>query len=264
MPRDYSPFGGRRVNTADSGVPSRLLCAVRAPTKAGTTRFALTAPKENGILFCNFDRPLRDNVPDLAKLVGKAELIEMDCTNWLRGGAEDVQARAKKVVMNVKNAAHQAIKDGVSTVVIDKATDLHDALPWAAFGAAEKVMRSGAKMWKDKTPQNTYWKNFLQPFKASNCKTNLVLVHRTKDEYVDDKPSGETVPRGYEDIAYECTVNVELLKDRTIEGPKKFKLVVTDCTFNTTIEGDELSGKMVNFCDLAMLIAPESEPEDWA
>ncbi len=264
MARDYSSFGGRRLNVGESGIPSRLLVCVRAPTKAGTTRFTLTAPKAHGILFFNFDRPLRDNVPDLKSLIGKAELIEIDCTAWARGG-NDAQDRAKKVVQNLRNAAHQAIKDGISTVVIDKATDLHEALPWAAFGAESKIVRSGQKLWKEKGPQNTYWKNLLQPFKATSCKTNLVLVHRTKDEYGDDdKTTGETLPRGYEDIEYECTVSVELMKDRTLQGAKKFSLRVSDCTFNTGAEEQELKGKMVNFADLAMLIAPESEEGDWA
>ena len=109
-------------------------------------------------------------------------------------------------------------------------------------------------------------------------RTNLVLIHQQGEEYFDDKPTGRSKSKGWNQVSYECTVSVELAKrfeidedDDDEDRPRKrksnpddkFSLKVCDCTYKTEIEGEELTGSMVNFTELAMMICPDVDEEHW-
>lgn len=248
MALDLSKFGGKRITKG--GVPRNLIVDVCADTKCGTTRFALKAPRKRGIAYINFDRPLIE-VQGLKKLLGGAELQEVSCQDWSR----DNQDAAKKVLERVKGSCQKALADRASTVVVDKATDLHAAAMVALYGRTTKIMQ------RDRGPINEWWTNFLHPFKNSD--TNLILIHRWGEKYLNDKPTGLSRSKGWGDISYHATMCVEMGKDRKRDGLDKFWLEILDCTFDTSIEGEELRGKLISFAELAMMVIPTSDESDW-
>jgi len=247
---DLSKYGGKRIRKG--GVPNNLLVDLRAATKCGTTRLALKAPKKNGMCYVNFDRPLIE-VQNLAKLIGDANLQEVPCQEWSRNPND--QGRAKEIAERVQRAAHEAVRQEASTVVIDKATDLNSCVKFALYGKEDRIVK------REYGVLNTWWKNLLQPFKASY--TNLILIHKLAEVYKDDSPTGITKSKGWGEISYECTVSVEMGKDPKAEGLDKFWLFISDCTFSTKVEGMEMRGKEISFANLAQLILPTSDPSDW-
>lgn len=259
---DYlNQYGVKRVTDFKS--PEALLIDVRARTKSGTTRFGLSAPKRNGMLYCNFDRDLT-NVRNLRQVIaGSANVRELDCTKWTRTSGDESRVKAFNVMKTLRNAVTAALKNGISSVIVDKGTDMHDCIAYAEFGAPDKSRKIGTKVYKDQAPLNRFWKSFFQEFKAYP-KTNLVIIHQWGEEYFDDKPTGRSRSKGWNGVSYECTASVELEKDPEEDGQDKFVARVVDCTFKTEIEGEELRGKKVNFKRVAGLICPDRDSEHWA
>lgn len=249
MALNLAKWGAKRITKGN--IPRNLLIDVRAETKCGTTRLCLkNTPRKNGIVFCNFDRPLEE-VRGLEKFIAGADLQEVPCQDWSRKD----QDSSIEVVKRLEGVCADAVKQRASLVVIDKATDLNECYKMALYGKIDQIVK------RDYGKLNARWSNLLQPFK--NSETSLILVHRLGEVYKNDKPTGISKSKGWGDVAYHCTVSVEMGKDYKEEGVDKFWLEVTDCTYDTRVEGEELRGKSISFTKLAMMIYPESDSADW-
>lgn len=228
----------------------RLIVSVQGEEGTGKNHFAFTAPgpiavqsidvgtegmvekfiKQGKQIFVkDYDKPL--TVGDLKD----PELVNKTCEEaeaFLNEWEEDF----KKLVQSAR------------TIVWDTATDLWSILRWARAGRMEKI----PPLWY--TQMNQEYSNMVQLAYRTN--TNLILIHKVKDEWVNNDKTGEKIRAGNNESGY--LVQVELT---TQKSGKDFEFYIDKCRANIDLQGEVLPA--MTFNELAMMIYPDSNPEDW-
>lgn len=230
----------------------RIILAIDGKEKVGKTRFCLTAP--GPIAFFNIDLGTEGVLDVYCKENPKKKVYIQTFHVRMLEGKEGQDAAL--VVWQRLITAYRAVLGKVRTVVIDTSTELWDIVRLAAFGKLSQVKSHHYG------PVNSQFRDFIRMAYDSN--TNLILIHKLKDEYENDKKTGRLVRGGFSDTGFMVQANATLSKDPKAESiDEKFKLLITDCRQNTNAEGTELVGPFCNFPFLAQTIMPYSDPGDW-
>jgi len=107
-------------------------------------------------------------------------------------------------------------------------------------------------------PVNAEYRELIRKAYASG--KNLILLHKMKDEYVNDKRTGSLKRSGFSDTGYMVQVNVRMWRDEE----NNFHLYVKDCRQSPEVAGLDLLNDMANFTTLATLVFPETTEKDWS
>jgi hypothetical protein len=108
---------------------------------------------------------------------------------------------------------------------------------------------------------NAEFRRFIHMAEESDV--NLILLHRLKEEYKGDKPTGKLVMAGFNEISYMMHTNVRCWRDFTASFPDFFRATVIDCRQNPEAHGFEFAGTDVNFQNLGMTVFPDTSEDDW-
>lgn len=256
---DVSGTGFRPVSTE---IRKRLIVSLQAPHKAGKTRWALTAP--GPIAYINFDVGLEGVVePFIA--AGK-EIMESQYRLTGRG--------AKGKMGDVKNEAAVemwerfqrdyffAMDSGrFRTLVIDTGTEAYELIRLARFGKLAQV---------EPHHYGPVKAEFEEVIRAGldSTTTNLILLHKVKDEYINDKKTGRKEFAGYSNMGFLVQVILELWRTNDEESGLVFHSRVLDARHQSAVDNgligmefDSVSG-MSDFPTLASMVFGAGR-EEW-
>jgi hypothetical protein len=230
----------------------RLIVAIDGETGCGKNRLAFSFP--DPIAFMSFD-------PNYAKALAEAKgmgrtvhratysipVIKPDGKNGekVAGAMGDVWDQFAVDYIG-------AIRDPqVSTIVIDTATELFELITYAIYGKNVQVMP------KERGHAYATYRQVIREAESSD--KSLVLIHKMKDEWKQDKSTGRRIRAGYKDTDYCTTTELLMVKDNTLPYPDRYSCRIVKCHINPEIEWDgngngELVGDMVSYDNIAALV----------
>lgn len=233
-------------------VKQRLIVAIDGETGSGKNRLAFSFP--DPIAFLSFD-------PNYAKTLNEARktrkrilrasyslpVIKPDGRN-----AEVVAGVAGELWDKVAVDFMGAIRDSkVQTIIVDTATELFELIKLAIYGKTVQVMQ------RDLGHAYASYRQFIREAESSD--KNLVLIHKMKDEYKQDKSTGNRIRAGYKDTAYSVTTEVLMEKDPSEPFPDRYHAKIIKCHLRPEIEWDgngngELTGELISFESLQAMV----------
>lgn len=235
-------------------VKKRIIMAIDGLEKSGKSHFALSAPEPIGVI--NFD----------IGLDGVVQKWQDDKDIWVQDvrfvvedframKPEDAAKEADRMLRSVTKA-YKDILGEARTIVVDNATELWELVRLSHFGKLEQV-----KPHHYVHPNNEY-REFIR-VAYDQSRTNLILLHKMSDEYVNDKTTGNKKRKGFSDTGYLVQVNALCYREILQPVPDCFHMTITDCRQNAELSGIDLSGNDLNFQQLAMQVFPGTKAEDW-
>jgi len=243
----------------------RLIVSIEAAQKCGKTRWALTAP--GPIAYINFDVGLEGVVePFLAAGKSVLESRYMVLGKGNRGKMGEIKNdNAVAQWEQFKKDYYYAMGSGkFRTVVIDTGTEAYELIRLARFGKLVQV---------DPHHYGPVKAEFAEVLRAGldSNDTNLIITHKLKDEYINDKRTGKKERAGYSDIGFVVQLSLRLWRtDEDDDGTPHlvFHSRVEDARHDNAVRngliGMEFDSEsdMSDFPTLASMVFGDS-PEDW-
>jgi len=242
---------------AKSGdIKHRIIMSVSALEKQGKTHFALTAP--GPIVFLDFDIGCEGVIH---KFLSQKEILlpsegqKKDSATFqvpiIAGQPIDINKctvlweRFKKLYCGALQS------DGARTVIVDTATDAWELLRLAKFGKLTQVMphQYGSV--------NAEYRELIRM--AYGFNKNVILLHKMKPQYLNDKRTGKYERSGFNDTGFLVQMNTELFHDE--DG---FNIRIIDCRQNMDIADEVFTGNdLCNFPFVASMAIDGTSPDDW-
>lgn len=249
---------------ADTTIHPRLVIAVDGMEKCGKTHFALTAPGPIAL----FDEDIGTEGV-VAKFAGKKDIWHMPFS------VPDNYKAAEQMLIKVTKAYKEALQVA-RTVVIDTASGLWELVRMARFGKLTQIKGHHYG------PVNAEFRALIRE-DAMRSKANVILLHKMKKQYVQDKKSGDGnwngkyERTGFGETGYLVQANLRVYRDPATvqfieddEGeeqeerkPGAFHIKVNDSRHNEKAQGMVFDGFMCTFPIIAMALQPESTAADW-
>lgn len=237
-------------------VKPRLIVSIEGEEKTGKNHFAFTAPGPIYLQTC--DPSGIDGV--VQKFTGKVWVPKDGAYQLKLQPNQCSAAEMKKIadpLLDKWVANFRAALPKVRTIVWDTADELWELTRLAKFGELTPRLSQG-----DRNNQygelNTFYESLIK--EAFGYPVNFILIHRVKDQYVNNARSGVRVRAGYKDVYFLTQVNLRSMKVVTQGVGAQFGIQVLDCRRNPTIEGSMMVN---NFRQLAMSVLPEVDPDTW-
>jgi hypothetical protein len=234
----------------------RTIIGVEGLEKEGKTSFALSAP--GPIALFNMDIGLEGVVE---KYIDEKEILVADFDY------RDATSASEWVEMweRIKKAFLAAGKNkDIRTVVLDTATEMWELLRLARFGKLTQVQPYHYG------PVNTEYRDLIR--KIYDTDKNLILLHKMKSEYINDKSTGEMIRSGFADTGYLTQINIRVWRRNLAQDGRSVNLKINDGTFGLTVAdcrqkadvaGVELTDPLNTFPMLMTQVYPETDSEEW-
>ena len=282
-PKDLGLDSDSFVGTDDSDddLPQRVIANIEGGQKTGKDHFALTAP--GPIVLFNFDcglegviekfrrgfpgsKPKRIIVAGVPKSGQRypsyrfaRPVPERGETRKSLGYLDRVKKLASPIWERWINDMSEFYESESRTGIIDTGG--------AAFGLAKFAFHG-----MDKGRPNPKDDPYGQ--KSGDMKTifqglitdgysydkNVLWLHRIKEKWVSNAPSGQYMADGYNQVAYEVMTTIRTSKTK-VKGKNEFTAEVRDCRIDTQMEGDKFEGALCNFPTVMAAIFGTSEDE---
>lgn len=240
----------------------RLIVGVEGEERAGKNHFGFTAPGPIYLQTCdpNGTEGVRQKFVEKGKEIKWAGYQ----LNLNPGTSKQKVADAAKPVWDRFVANYVAALPVARTIVWDTGDEFWELLRLSTFGELAPKLPKGER-------NNTYGElnaEYEQLIKASFAyPVNLIIIHRMKDEYVNDSKTGKRRRAGYKDINYLTQVNLKAFKIGMVHPQTgepmpgaRFGMQVLDCRRNPDIEGTVIEN---DFMTLALSVLPEVDPQVW-
>jgi hypothetical protein len=234
-------------------VVPRLIVGIEGLEKQGKSHFALTAPGPTA--YFSSDVGLEGVISKFAPNKS-VYVMEME--------VPDVKDKAELVWNKYLKAYQEVLALPLSTirsVVVDTATELWELLRMKEFGKLTQVMPHHYG------PVNAKYRAMIRM--AYDSKKNLILLHKMKSKYINDKRTADYERAGFADTGFLVQVNAQVYRDPPwvdedgVQNPGDFNLYIRDCRQNPDMAGVTLTGDMCNFPVLASLVLPEVDMGEW-
>ena len=223
----------------------RIVLSISGLEKCGKTHFALTAPAPT-IMFSTD--------------IGEEGVVEKfsDKEIWVMPIArmdEDSAEQAPKEYARFHEAYTDALRNkDVRTIIFDTATEIWEMLRMARFGRLTQVMPY------QYGPVNSEYRALIR--EAYGYNKNLILLHKMKPQYVNDKRTADYDRAGFGDTGFLVQVNTRVYRYSPEDGGD-FAIYVEDCRQEPNMAGEELVGPMCSFPFLAGMVLPDIDPKEW-
>lgn len=239
---------------ANAAVKKRLIMAIDGREKSGKSHFALSGPEPIGVinLDIGLDGVIQKWQDDKAVWVQDVKVNIQELKELTPQAAAGEADRAYSTVVK----AYKAVLGEARTIIWDNATEIWELLRMARFGKLDHVKPHHYG------PVNAEYRELLR-MAYDQERTNLVLLHKMKDEYVDDKRTGLVKRAGFADTGFLVQVNALTYREPGVDVPDCFHLQVQDCRQNAELAGVDLSGHDMTFQQLAMQIFPGTREDEW-
>lgn len=235
-------------------VRPRLIISVQGSEGGGKSHFAMSAP--GPIYHQNADFGT-EGVID--KFNSRKEIHKADYSIVLPESVQQLEGAAyMDSVANLCNPKWESFKRDfrfalprARSVVWDTADEFWELIRLARFGKLDQIKAHHYG------PVNREYRDLINEAYSSDC--NLIMLHKMKDEYVNDKRTGALKRTGFKDADYAAQVAV-----RSFKQDGQFYLEVIKCRLNTDIEGMTIpQSPDTGFADLAQMVLPQFEREQW-
>lgn len=237
LPQGFAPSSSLRVKR-------RLIMSLSGREKQGKTHFSLTAP--GPIAFFSMDLGTEGVVgkfPDKEIWVGEYDYHSIQGMDPAAIAGEWERLK-RDYIMIMKTPE-------IRTVVWDTATEVWEMIRIARFGKLTQVKPHHYG------PVNAEYRDLLRLAYAGD--KNLILLHKMKAEYVEDKRTGRFERAGFGDTGFLVQLNALAWRDQ--EG--MFGITVQDSRQNPALMGEEIMEPLLSFPFLATQVFPETEEGDW-
>jgi hypothetical protein len=241
---------------ADDTVHKRIILSIGGREKQGKTHLALSAPAPIGIFSSDIGT---EGVVNKFKREGK--------DIW----AHEMQVpekhdEAKEIWENFKKAYYGILRvPEIRTVIFDTATEIWELLRICRFGKLTQVMPY------QYGPVNAEYRRLLKD--CYSTQKNLILLHKMKPVYIDDKRTKNFENAQFSDTPYIAQVNVEVFRStpkkacpycKKSDGIQRhWGIKIKDCRQNPELIDKVFTDQLCTFPFIASLIVPESDQEDW-
>ena len=235
----------------------RLIISVEGQEKQGKTRFGLTAP--GPIALFNLDIGLEGVIDQFVdtKEILVADFNYRDATKaseW-----EEMWERMKKAYYNALSSPK------IRSLVVDTASELWELARLARFGKLDKVQPYHYG------PVNAEFRDLIRKSYESN--KNVILLHKMKKEYMDDKYTGNYERSGFGDTPYLVQANLATWRITAMDklgggkgredGYTGFGITIKDCRQTSELASTELLEPMNTFPFFATSVFPDMEVSEW-
>lgn len=252
-------LAGTGFQRADDAPKHRLLANIEGMEKSGKTNLALTAPAP--IAYVDVDlgsEGVLHKFQDKKEIWVSRHKLELDFA-LVKDPTQDQMNKAADAAYVVWSKIRKdwitALDSGVRTLITDTGTELWEILRMARFGRLMQVKSHHYG------PVNMEFRDLIR--RAEERDVNLLMLHKLKEEYKGDKPTGLMRMAGFNDIPYMMHLNVRCWKDSTQPFPDCFRATIVDSRQNPEINGMEMVGADIDFVNLGSLVYPESSEDDW-
>ena len=223
----------------------RIILSIEGLEKCGKTHFALTAPGPTALFSLDIGEE---------GVVSKFDSKDI----WIMSidrVDEDSAEEAPKEYARFKKAYLDLLRgDDVRTIILDTATEIWEILRMARFGRLTQVIPY------QYGPVNAEYRALIR--EAYNYNKNLVLIHKMKPKYVNDKRTSEYERAGFGDTGFLVQVNAQIYRYSPEDGGE-FVLYIRDCRQEPDLAGEEFVGPMCTFPFLASMVLPNMNPGNW-
>lgn len=254
----------------------RLIVAIDALEKDGKTRFSLTSPGPIG--YMDFDNRSEGTIEQFLA-AGKKIMWRVDDRGNPKpyqipadAGATDEKAKqtqdeARAEWKKFEDDFEKLLKNpDVRTIVVDTATEAWELIRLAGFGRLKEIP---PHLYSE---VNSAFRRLIR-LARKQTRVNLILVHRLKDEWANEKQgdrlksytTGKQVRGGFGETGFLVDANLLLYRlplAKCEDGDLGFRLLVKDCGANAELRGLELANEMISFPILASMITSTS-PDEW-
>ena len=248
-----NPFA--RFTHADQGYRQRLIGASFGEVGTGKTSFWLGAP--GPIVVFSLDKGLEGVVE---KYQSDKQIYFKEYP-WSPGQFGDDDAAAKAAAELVRDeiiADYEHSLNIARTIVVDKETSVWEVFRYAEWGAPNDAPRNYPKL-------NQAYRHFVNLGKDTDL--NIGFIQSMKDEWSTVKKAdggtkgaftGKRVRTGFSEL--DELVHIDL-RHRRAEG--KFLIDVGKSRGPGSGDIQDQTFENLSFSDFAMMVFPESTPEDW-
>jgi hypothetical protein len=234
-----------------SVVKPRLIAAVCGLEKTGKNHFAFTAPDPIALLSLDFgDEGMVEKFVD-GTVASKTILSKSYKIPSGRRDPNEMIKDSLPIWEEVKKDFLYAL-DNARTVVVDTETEQWELIRLARLGRLEQV-----KPHHYGPVNREYKETFIKASYESNA--NVIFLQRLKKEYINDKTTGRYEQAGFSGIPFDVQVNCRTF----IDDQGQFSLFIDNCRQNGLLRGTFLTGDILNFPTLAMMVLPSLPPEVW-
>ena len=223
----------------------RIIMSLEGLEKQGKTHFALTAPGPIAMFSTDIGEE------GVVSKFNNKDIWIMSIDRVTDDSAEQAPAeyaRFHKAYLEVLRGKE------VKTVIIDTATEIWETLRMARFGRLAQVMPY------QYGPVNAEYRALIRD--SYNYDKNLILIHKMKPKYVNDKRTAEYERSGFGDTGFLVQVNAQVYRYAPEDGGE-FVISIRDCRQNQELAGEEFEGGMCTFPFLASMVLPDIDPEAW-
>lgn len=226
-------------------VKQRLIVAIDGETGSGKNKLAFSFP--DPIAFMSFD-PNYGKALSEAKAAGKrvhkasynVPVIKPDGKNgeYIAKVCGDTWDQFAVDYVGALRDPH------VHTVIIDTATELFELITYAIYGKNVQVMP------KDRGHAYATYRQVIR--EAESTDKSLVLLHKMKDEWKNDKSTGNRIRAGYKDTDFSVTTEIRMEKNMAEPYPDRYHCHIMKCNLNPQIEWDgngngDLQGDAISY-----------------
>lgn len=233
----------------------RLLVAAWGPQKSGRTNLGLSLPAPMVVLTSDPQglEGVIDKLP--AEKVDQIQVFDFRLDTAIVSAGERQRA-AQEILDKALRVFISAIAAKVRSIVFDNWSDFYNLRKNAEFGEINPKLTKGERM-------NKFGDLYVDMKNIINMSvdgdSNLMLIERVKKEYDEnDKATGALERVGFRDTAFEVHANL-----RTDRIGSDFKVTIEDCRHSPEANGMELSGDACTFQQVAGLVMPDVDEEEW-
>lgn len=218
-------------------VPVRkLIVVVTAMPGTGKTHFALTAP--DPIAYYDMDTGTAGVIEKFVKAGKKIYRSRFDYRTIDVPDPGLAVANWERQKATFKQFMHN---EHFRSVVVDTGTEMWELLRMARLGKLTQVMPHNYG------PVNAEFEDLLRL--SDTCNKNLIVTHKMKEQYINDKFTGKYQRAGFKDMGFIAEVELVMYKE---DG--EFCAEIKKCRHKSELEGFVLTGDMVDFQFLESMI----------
>lgn len=238
-------------------LPPRIIAIHHGFEKSGKTGLALDAPGHIKFLTCDpsYLLPVR-NAQRMGKKISVAKFM------WSPPPKE--KASDKNFALHVKEEsgrlfsqfeeayfqAHEDSLDETRTIICDNGTTFFQMCQAATHGKIHQILP------RDRGKSNDRMDRLYTL--SQNYDKNVIWIHRTKEIWKDDKPTGIFKPEGYKWAGNAVQVIIENTRK---PGTKRFRAKITDCAFDANCIGEVFEEEELRFKNIASMLLKVDEEE---
>lgn len=246
--QDFTPG----FKLATEPVRPRIIVATDGLEKSGKNHFAFTAPAP--IYTLSFDTGLEGTIQKFQK--DKEIYVKDYMIPRPQSASKEAQDRAMKEADAVWDLFLNDYAEALSkarTIIADTGTEMWELLRICRLGKLDGVKPHHYG------PVNAEYRTIIREAYANPRNVNLIILHKLKAEYKNDKRTDKMERAGFSDTGYMVQANLHHFRDAT----GAFCTEIAECRHDPELTGVVLSGDDNNFMSLAMQMIPDSDPGEW-